>query len=281
VALAVVPADSPLLGGLRASFRIAAGESQSAFRLSSYYNSIHPLHRLYDGFLLYDRGGPFPLREDVGTPLIAFGSEFMSEYLGPSQSDSRWLRWWEVAGAAHGSLDEFQHYIDPQVLRDGAMQIDGQVASLSAVLQHQSGDTTTPLWSRVPNGDVLKAALHALRRWITQGQPPASAPRLAMGADGRLLRDAQGRVQGGIRTAAYDVPIAHNLGVTATGCALAGAHLDFSPGELVQRYGTPQVYAQQVARVHATNVAAGFLLEEDAAASLARTRQWAFGKAWP
>ena len=37
---------------------IANGESQSAGRLTTYYNSIDPLHRVIDGIVYYDRGGP-------------------------------------------------------------------------------------------------------------------------------------------------------------------------------------------------------------------------------
>jgi Alpha/beta hydrolase domain len=93
---------------------IAAGESQSAFRLSRYYNSIQPLHRAYDGFLLYDRGGPMPLRADVLAKVISIGTEFMTAYLGaPSPPDSRNQRWWELAGSSHTSLAEIEGYVDP------------------------------------------------------------------------------------------------------------------------------------------------------------------------
>ncbi|SNT28294.1 hypothetical protein SAMN05421812_104223 [Asanoa hainanensis] len=40
------------LGSLRASKVIAGGESQSASKLTQYFNAIHPLHGLADGFIL-------------------------------------------------------------------------------------------------------------------------------------------------------------------------------------------------------------------------------------
>jgi len=267
--------QTALLPGLTVKTIIASGESQAAFRLSSYYNSIHPLHQLYDGFLLYDRGGPFALRSDVSTPLIAMGSEFMSEYLGASPPDTHSQRWWEVAGAAHASVSEIDDYIDPQVLRDGGMLLEGQPATLSAVLRQQFNDWTTPLWSRVPNGDVMKAALHALQRWVREGHAPARVPRLELEAPGRLRRDAQGRVLGGLRTSAYDAPLSTNLGAAATGCALAGYHLDFDLATLQSRYGSLAGWLAQADAIDQANMAAGLLLPEDAQVSRERARQLA------
>ena len=45
------------LGDLVYERMIAVGESQSAFRLVTYVNAIHPLVHLYDGFLIHSRGG--------------------------------------------------------------------------------------------------------------------------------------------------------------------------------------------------------------------------------
>src|SRR5215470_16589603 len=46
------PAAVDVLGGLKPRHVIAIGESQSAQRLSTYVNSINPLARVYDGFIL-------------------------------------------------------------------------------------------------------------------------------------------------------------------------------------------------------------------------------------
>src|SRR5262245_32687407 len=45
------------LGKLKVKRLIAAGESQSAFRLTTYVNAIHPLGKIYDAFLIHSRGG--------------------------------------------------------------------------------------------------------------------------------------------------------------------------------------------------------------------------------
>jgi hypothetical protein len=244
---------------------IAAGESQSAIRLSHYFNCIHPLHGAVDGFLLYDRAGPMPLRTDIAVRAISIGTDFFAEFAGgspPDDADNQ--RWWDLAGASHVSLSEMRDYIDPQVLRDGLQQIDGRTASLTEVLDAAHAGTKGRLWSRVPNGDLLKAALHALERWIAKGVAPERAPRLVLDAPRQLRRDAQGRTMGGIRYAAHEVPAGRNEGIGPAGIALAGGHADFGPEEMTRRYRSPEAYLARVEAVVAANVAQGFLLPPEA-----------------
>ena len=49
------PTNSHALGGLEAKRVIAAGTSQSAFRLVTYVNAVHPLTKAFDGFLIRSR----------------------------------------------------------------------------------------------------------------------------------------------------------------------------------------------------------------------------------
>jgi hypothetical protein len=169
-------------------------------------------------------------------------------------------------------------YLDPVIVRDGALLApDGSVLSLSDAV-NAGQCSVTPIWSRVPNGDVLKAALKALRTWISGGPAPASVPQLVLNAQHQLKRDAQGRVQGGVRTAAYDVPIATNVGVNTGGgfCMLAGYHLDFTPAGLCERYGSREAYVAKVrAQVHA-NVKDRVLLPQEAQRSVAEAETVAF-----
>src|SRR5881397_2997100 len=46
-----------LLGGLRPKQLLAVGESQSAHRLVTYIDAVHPGAGIYDGFLVHSRGG--------------------------------------------------------------------------------------------------------------------------------------------------------------------------------------------------------------------------------
>lgn len=244
---------------------VAAGESQSAIRLSHYFNSIQPLHRVYDGFLMYDRAGLMPLRDDVCALAISMGTEFFAEFAGGSPpEDAENQRWWDLAGASHVSLDEMRDYVDPQVLRDGLQQLDGVAVGLTALLDSTHQGPKGQLWSRVPNGDLVKAALHALDRWIGDRVAPASAPRLQFDMPRRLCRDALGVAKGGIRYAALEVPRSYNQGVGPEGVALAGSHQDFGPEEMTRRYGSAKVYRARVEAVLSSNLREGFLLPAEA-----------------
>ncbi|BDT67235.1 hypothetical protein os1_14100 [Comamonadaceae bacterium OS-1] len=185
---------SQMMGGLKAQKLIAAAESQSTIKVSTYYNSIQPLHRVFDGFLLYDRSGV--LRTDVGTKTIAIGTEIFTLLMGqPPQDDTDHQRWWELNGASHFSLDEVQSYVDPM-----------------------------------------------------------------------LVRDANGQILGGIRTAAQDAPIAANAG-TGNGpwfCGPSGNHVDFTPAQLCRRYASHANYVARVQAIVNANVRSRVLLPEEA-----------------
>jgi hypothetical protein len=277
VGAAVRDRSSPLMGGLKVKRAIAAGESQSSFRLSYYFNSIQPLHHVYNGFLLYDRGGPFPLRSDVDAKVVSVGSEFMTALIGSPQVDTANQRWWEVAGAAHVSVAEIDAYVDPLVRRSGVLTVNGAAAGISAVLLSTGTCATTPLWSRVPNADIMKAALKSLNTWVAGGAAPAMVPRLAVDEQKQLVRDPQGGTLGGIRTAAYDAPTATNVGPNAKGpCMLAGYHLDFSAHQMCQRYGSQAAYVAKVRALTAVNVRDGVLLPEEARKTINEAKAFRF-----
>src|SRR5204862_5541618 len=86
------PTVATLLGGLAPRRVIAIGESQSAFRMTTYVNAIHPDTHVFDGFLIHSRSGgaaglsqnpqpainaPTPtfVRGDVDVPVMIFETE--------------------------------------------------------------------------------------------------------------------------------------------------------------------------------------------------------------
>ncbi|HSV83840.1 MAG TPA: alpha/beta hydrolase domain-containing protein [Ramlibacter sp.] len=263
VGAAVRTRQSPLLPGYDVQRVIAAGESQSASRLVMYHNAIQPLHNIYQGFLLYDRGGT--VRTDTSVKLLAVGTEFTSTTSGAPQPDDAHRRWWEIAGASHVSLGEMD-YLDPMVQRDGVLRApNGQALSLTGAVA-AGNCQVTPIWSRVPNAAVVMGALSALNSWIKTGTEPAKVDRLVMDSAGKLARDSSGRVAGGLRTAAYDAPMSRNTGVNGGGgfCILSGSHVDFTPAELCSRYGSAANYQAQVRSIAVNNVAQRHLLQEEA-----------------
>jgi len=262
--------QSPLLGGLKVKHLIAAAESQSTLKVSTYYNSIQPLQQVYDGFLFYDRSGQ--LRNDIPAKTLAVGTEIFTALMGyPPQPDTDHQRWWEVNGASHFSLDEINNYVDPLIKRDGAFRnADGKPLSLSERIEQHGPCAPATILSRVPNGDIMKAALSALTRWISGGPAPAVAPRFMVDAHNKYLRDANGHVLGGIHTAAQDAPIANNSGIGRGPwfCGPAGNHVDFTPAQLCQRYGNHENYVSQVKAIVNANVQNKFLLPEEAQKTL-------------
>ena len=95
------------------------GESQSAYRLTTYVNDIDPLDRVYDGFFVHARGGtsapldddspaialegdPVLFRDDLRVPVLCVEAEtdlITLGYYAARQDDTERFRLWEMAGA--------------------------------------------------------------------------------------------------------------------------------------------------------------------------------------
>lgn len=261
ISAAVTAPSSPLMGGLAVKRVIASGESQSAVKLTSYYNNFHALHKAYDGYFFYDRAGR--LRTGLGAKSVSIATEFSN---GNSAADTEDHRWWEIAGAAHLSLAELDGYLDPIIKRDGFFRApDNTALSLTEVITGLNCGQT-PIWSRVPNADYLKAALKSLNGWIQGGAAVPTAPRVVLDGSNGMLRDASGRVFGGIRSAEYDAPKSDTVGRNSghTFCVLAGSHHDYTPQQMCQRYGSHESYVAQVQAFVSSNRMDGFLLPEEA-----------------
>src|SRR5215831_2856661 len=89
-------------GGLQPKVVIGTGESQSASRLVTYVNSIHPLAGVYDGFLLLSSLGG-KIRTDLATPVWKVSTEYdvIQSEAAARQPDTDTIRLWEVAGTSH------------------------------------------------------------------------------------------------------------------------------------------------------------------------------------
>lgn len=262
---------------------IAVGESQSAFRLVTYLNAIHPLSEMYDAYLVHSRGGsaaslsqepepaiPVPsvvrIREDVGVPVLTFQTEtdlFLLGFFPDRQPDSRWHRLWEVAGTAHA---------DTYTLTRGMSDRGGDpsVYDLLVTAEPIPGiiECDLPI-NDGPQHVVLKAALEALIEWARTGEAPPSAPRLEIAGDpADFVVDDLGNTAGGIRTSAVDAPIATLLGEGQEGggfCFLFGTTIPFDDETLAELYPTHDDYVAAVEEATEAAVAAGHVLEEEAA----------------
>lgn len=281
-AQAVRHPDGPdVLGGLVPRHVIAVGESQSAFRLVTYVDAVHPRDRIFDGFLIHSRGGggaalgesanvlgegTARIRDDLDVPVLQFLTE--TDLVGvvgfhrAEQDDTDRLRTWEVAGTAHADRSLLDHGRDSTVGQPGG--------DPGADLAAQCGSI-----NEGSQGHVLRAAVAALRSWVTEGSAPPHAPRIEVAGDA-IARDGRGIARGGIRTPAVDAPVSVLTGEAPPGrsvlCMLFGDTRLFDAATLAALYPTHQDYVDAVTASADAAVTAGFLLRPDADAIVASSR---------
>jgi hypothetical protein len=265
---AAVRNGGALLGGAKPTLVLAAGESQSAIALTTYYDGVQPLTKAFDGFFVHSRAGAsLPLvgpgaaadltssvtstthpifRADLDAPVLELQAEsdvtsILNSYVA-RQPDSEKLRLWEVAGTAHADkhlLGSMADTIDCGVpINDGPMHL------------------------------VAKAALHALVLWTQNGALPPVAARLEVtGSTPSVSRDADGIARGGVRSPPVDVPVDALSGDPGPGssllCLLLGSTKPLSDGRLSQLYANRAEYQRKYGASVDATIQAGFVLDAD------------------
>ena len=252
-----------VLGGLEPKRVIAGGQSQSAARLTTYINAVHPIAGLFDGFFVHSRPGsathlsqdpqenipppsPALIRTDISTPVFTIQVETDMRVLGffpARQPDTETFRLWELPGASHTDL---------YTLRDGMGDVGGDpsVARVKEVSDPIPGlvECDGPV-NDGPHHFLINAAIFAMDRWLRRGVPPTIAPRIQMTTDPELEfeRDEHGNALGGIRTPWLDAPLATLSGEGQMGsgfCFLFGATELFDEAKLATLYPTRRAFAQ-------------------------------------
>jgi hypothetical protein len=283
--LAVRRLANLLLGGLRPKRVIAIGQSQSAARLVTYIDAIHPLAHVYNGFLVHSRGGgaaplsaPQPIfdgpplaliRDDIDVPVLTFQTETDVVAVGffpARQPDGPNIRTWEVAGTAHGDT-----YLTV-VGRTDQGRSARDTTYLPPVQSIFGGTLTCDLpINSGPQHYVLSAALRQLTRWIRSGRGPTSTPPLSVrpGFPPIIERDALGNAVGGIRSPQVDVPIAAVSGIgqpAGSPCTRLGTTIAFDAATVASLYPNHQSYVAAVGRAAKRAISRGVLLAVDARA---------------
>jgi alpha/beta hydrolase family protein len=241
------------MGRLWTRTLLGIGASQSAGRMTVYYNNVLPkTTKVFDGYGFIV--GSAPTRQGT-EPVFQVMSE--TDVRTPVRpADTATFRRWEVAGSAHSGWHG-QQYRAPILTRD-----------LGAAPTYQCA---RPPFSRVPLHHVIAAAYDHLVRWVERGTPPPSAPPLEFNADGTKARDELGLAKGGIRLSQVTAPTALNNGDNAgeTFCVLFGTHIPFDQARLAALYPTRVGYLAAVAKTDLRNVSSGYLLPADAARNYA------------
>lgn len=287
VGAAVRTQADPVLGGLEPERVLAMGESQSAFRLSTYVNAVAPTTPVYDGFLVVSRAAdaaqlaerpqtPVPapsptlVRDDLAVPVLIFTSETDLagglDYVHARQPDTDRVRGWEVAGTAH---------YDAYGLVVGATD-DGSGATDSTLFDAMS-DPPSAIYGDIISCDrpfnagpftyVMRSAAAALDNWVRTGEAPPEMPRLELDDDGVQQVDDDGIALGGIRTPQVDVPVAtlSGSGQPPNGfCGLFGTTVPFDAADLADRYADHDTFVEQWSASVDDAVATGAILEADA-----------------
>lgn len=267
------------LDGLPVQRVVAVGASQSASRLLTYVDAVHPRAAVFDGFCVlihfgsgssldddavFDPEAPRPapvfrararFRDDLDVPVFVVNSETETlAYAGARQEDTDRFRFWEVAGAAHVSEQQYVRR-SAKAARDGIAERER--------LQEASHVSYVP---------AASAALVHLHRWMAGGPPPPSQPPIALTADpatagpAAIERDEHGIALGGVRLPGAEVPVARESGVSAVeGLAgLGGVHEPFDKEKLVSLYGDHEGYVSRFAEAAKRAVAAGVLRPSEA-----------------
>jgi Alpha/beta hydrolase domain len=268
------PKGVNILGGLKPQHGIAIGESQSANRLSTYVNSIHPLSNVYEGFLLFSSLNQ-KIRTDISVPVWKMSAEYDVAFgeANVRQPDTNLFRSWEIAGTSH-----VDHHLrlsrEPLELRDIGTSSEAAFAPTCGV---------PTVGTRVPLQYVLAAGLDHLSRWVDKHITPPAAPPITIESSERpikIARDANGLGLGGIRLAAVVVPTAMNNG-TNTGpgaCARWGYYKPFDLQTLAKLYPTHEAYVSAVERVTNDNLRAGFILKADAEGTIREAKESIIGR---
>ncbi len=280
------------LDGLEVKTLIGVGESQSAGRMVTYVNAIHPTIGLFDGFLIHSHGGgsaplsqdpqvavPTPrpsfIRSDLPQPVIDVETETDILRLGTPampQPDADNIRLWEVAGNAH---------YDAYGVVKGPVDRGGD-PGVAQVIETRSGDAAGIIECDQPINDgpghwVLKAAIAKLNHWIRTGEPAPSARPITRNDDATdLLRDQFGNAVGGVRTPYVDAPVATFSGLGQTGssfCFLFGTTALFDDDTLATLYPSREAYIDAIDASTNSAVEKGFILPEDGELIKAQARR--------
>lgn len=289
-------APSNVLAPLRPKRVIAVGESQSAVFLTTYVNAIDPLAKVYDGFLVHSRFGNagtlenasmipsaglpryIQFRPDLRAPVIAVITETdlldsnIPGYHGARQPDNDRLRVWEVAGTAHA--DNYMFTVGP--IDSGSAPLEKLAEGYAPTTKILGADLAKP--ANAPQHHyVVEAALWNLDRWIRTGQAPPKAMPMKLretqpGLPVSFAFDANGLVEGGIRSPWVDVPTARLSGAPNSGGPLGflvGSCEPFDQATLDRLYpGGKKDYLKKFGASLKSAIQAGFILPADKRAIL-------------
>jgi hypothetical protein len=279
--------DNPalVLGGLVPEHLVAAGESQSAGRLTTYIDAVHPLVEVYDAFVVHSRGAggaalsqnPLPavptpvptlIRNDLDEFVIVAQMENDVGGLQSRRADDDHYRLWEIAGTAH--FDQYGLAQAQFDVGDRETVADWFDTMRNPTNQPSPNFSCTLPINTGPATFVMRALIRHLHNWLVDGTLPPIAPRLQTVNPNALpyVADSDGNVLGGIRTPAVDAAVArlNGLGqpISQQFCILFGITVPFTTERLEELYVDQDGFVAAWNKATQKAVKAGFVLSEDA-----------------
>ena len=257
------------LGGLEPERIIAAGQSQSAFAMVTYYNGVQPLTNAFDALLR-----PQPGRRQPAARRAGQGGRHRRLARRPgrrSSAPTRTRRSWTSRPRATSPASSSsvrrppgrQRHVPPV---GGGRHRPTPTSTRSARRSSTSTAACRSTTDRCTSWP--RPSYRALKTWMTSGEPPASAPRLDVTVEAgkpAIERDADGIALGGIRTPPVDVPVAALSGEPgpnpAVICILLGSTKPFSEARIAQLYPSGTEYEKEYDASTRATIKAGYALE--------------------
>jgi hypothetical protein len=273
------------MGGLAVKKVIGLGASQSAGRLSTYVNAVHPRlaaegRRAFDGYMLQiyfgvgagisasdrptpvDRNAPRPMprgqnliRDDLDVPVMIVNTELEAiACFKVRQPDTERFRTWEAAALTHVSFQA-------QLTRNEKYRRDFGVAP----------PAPSQAINRIYIQPYYDAALHHMNRWVNGGPPPPAQPLIAFTPEGEVIRDENGIARGGVRMPQAAAPVAMNSSIPVAddfAGRLRGSNEPFGAAKLDALYGDEATYLARFKDAAEAAVKAGHLMPRDVAPAL-------------
>jgi hypothetical protein len=292
------PGSVDLLGGLKTQRIFATGHSQSAGRLATYVNSVHPLSPVFDAVVVHGGGGKIRTDLTIKVWKLLSETDVINNQAANRQPDTNNFRSWEVAGDSHVDT-QFTASSGALGRRDGSPIAPGFTpglgggrgnaagngkASASAAPARAGSPCAQPPYSHVPFYQVMDAAFEHLQAWVKDGTPPPSAPPIdvtSAGPPAVIARDKNGNsLAGGIRLAEIAVPTGVNTGENSGSgfCRLYGSHTDFDAATLNSLYPSHTAYVAAVRDITEKNLKAGYILKLEADATIAAADRSSVGQ---
>jgi len=271
------------MAGLDVQRVIGIGASQSAGRLATYVNAIHPVEHAFDAYMLqiyFGTGtalevgdailninapaqpgntgsrarlrGTNLIRDDLDVPVMVVNSELEAiACYSVRQPDTDRFRYWESAGTCHVSI---------QSMWVRSPKYEREFGSPQPISQGMN---------RIPIQPLYDSATHHLNRWIQGGPPPPSQPLIEFAGDpAEVVRDEHGIAKGAIRLPQAAVPVAQNSAIPLGAdiySILWGSSHPFTPDKLAALYGDEAAYLSRFEEAARQAEKAGVLLPRDIA----------------